>query len=277
MHKIGTPEIALTIDVEHLYCEDFESCILDIFDFLERKGIFATLFFLGRTVLNYLHVLKDAYVRGHEIGCHGFDHIPANATHPEEFRAKVKKSKEIIEQTIGQSINGFRSPNFSVTEWLLPQLKTLGFKYDSSVYPCLPIFSWYGFRKAPLYPYHPDLNNPEEADETETFLEFPLAVMPDFRFPAGGGWWLRNLGTSYFLVSLSRLLRKGPAVLYFHPWEFTEKLRYHLEEKDFGRAFRPPFMFRKTGKHTFWLIEKINERFSPRFVTIKELMNTLVM
>ena len=275
MYEIETPKIALTIDVEDLYCEDFESCILDVFDFLERKGIFTTMFFLGRTVLDHPGILEEAHARGHEIGCHGLDHIPAGTSCPEEFHAKVKKSKEMIEQRISQSVVGFRSPNFSITEWLLPLLKRLGFEYDSSVYPCVPIFRWYGLRKAPCYPYHPNLENPKEADETETFLEFPLAVMPDLRLPAGGGWWLRNLGIRYCLLSLSRLLRKGPAVLYFHPWEFTEKLRYDLEERNFGTAFRPSFMFRNTGTYVFQLIEKISREFSPHFLKIRELMNTL--
>lgn len=273
----GAPKIALTIDVEHLYCEGFESCMDAIFRFLGERGVFATMFFVGRTVVNHLDVLKEAYLRGHEIGCHGFDHIPPSVCHPEEFHTEVKKSKEIIEHSIGQSIIGFRSPNFSVTNWLFPQLKTLGFKYDSSVYPCLPVLTWYGLRKAPLYPYHPNLKNPEEDDETETFVEFPLAVMPHFRLPVGGGWWLRNLGSNYFLFSLARLLREGPAILYFHPWEFTEKLSYNFEDKSFGTAFRPPFMFRKTGKYVFKLIEKICREFSPDFVTIRELMDILAL
>ncbi len=277
LSQVEKPSIALTIDVEHLYCEDFESCILDIFQFLERRGISSTMFFLGRTVLDHPEILDEAHARGHEIGCHGFDHIPATASYPGEFKTKVKQSKEIIERSIGQSVIGFRSPNFSITNWLFPLLKTLGFKYDSSVYPCLPIFRWYGLRKAPPYPYHPSLGNPEEIDDAETFLEFPLAIIPDLRLPAGGGWWLRNLGPSYCLFSLSRLLRKGPAILYFHPWEFTEKLRSNIEEKDFGTAYKPSFMFRRTGAYVFRLIDRINKEFSPRFVTIKELVNGLAI
>jgi len=269
------PKIALTIDVEDLYCVDFKGCMSGILSFLNRRHMPTTMFFLGTTASEHPEVLEEAHTSGHEIGCHGLDHLPAATSDPKEFEAKVKKSKETLEKNIHHSIAGFRSPDFSLPRWLLPQLKGLGFEYDSSVYPCLPIMSWYGLWKAPIYPYHPNLRNPEETDEAEKFLEFPLAVMPDVRLPAGGGWWLRNLGTTYSLLSLSRLLKKGPAVLYFHPWEFTENLNLNIEKKYFGGAFRPPLMFGRTGTYLFRLIDRIREEFSPDFVTIKQLMDSM--
>jgi len=100
-------------------------------------------------------------------------------------------------------------------------------------------------------------------------------VMPNIRLPAGGGWWLRNLGTTYSLLSLSRLLKKGPAILYFHPWEFTENLSLNIEKEYFGAAFRPPLMFARTGAYLFKLIDRIREKFSPDFVTIKQLADSM--
>ena len=273
--KHDLPKIALTIDVEDLYCLDFTSCMSDILSFLDRRHMPTTMFFLGTTALGYPEVLEKADSSGHEIGCHGLDHLPAGASDPKEFEAKTSKSKEILEEHIHHKVAGFRSPDFSLPQWLLPQLRKIGFEYDSSVYPCLPIMSWYGLRKAPIYPYPPNLENPEEKDETQTFLEFPIAVMPNIRLPAGGGWWLRNLGTTYSLLSLSRLLKKGPAVLYFHPWEFTENLSLNIEKEYFGDAVRPPLMFRRTGAYLFKLIDRIREEFSPDFVTIKQLANSM--
>jgi peptidoglycan/xylan/chitin deacetylase (PgdA/CDA1 family) len=269
------PKIALTIDVEDLYCVDFKRCMSDILSFLDKRRIPTTMFFLGTIASDHPKVLEEAYARGHEIGCHGLDHLPAAASDPKEFQAKVKESKGILEKSIHHSVSGFRSPDFSLPEWLLSQLKGSGFEYDSSVYPCLPIMSWYGLRKAPIYPYHPNLQNPEETNEAEEFLEFPIAVMPETRLPAGGGWWLRNLGTTYSLISRSRLLKKGPAVLYFHPWEFTENLSLNIEKEYFGDAVRPPLMFRRTGTYLFKLIDRIRDKFSPDFVTIKQVMNSL--
>jgi peptidoglycan/xylan/chitin deacetylase (PgdA/CDA1 family) len=274
--KQEAPKIALTIDVEDLYCNDFKGCMSKILNFLDRRHMPTTMFFLGTTALDYPEVLKKAYSIGHEIGCHGLDHLPAGASDPKEFEAKTSKSKGILEEHIGHSVAGFRSPDFSLPQWLLPQLKKIGFEYDSSVYPCLPIMSWYGQWKAPIYPYHPNLENSEETDEAETFLEFPIAVMPNIRLPAGGGWWLRNFGTTYSLLSLARLLKKGPAVLYFHPWEFTENLSLNVEKEYFGGAFRPPLMFARTGAYLFKLLDRIREDFSPDFVTIKQLADSII-
>jgi peptidoglycan/xylan/chitin deacetylase (PgdA/CDA1 family) len=270
--KHEPPRIALTIDVEDLYCIDFRSCMSDVLSFLDKRHMLTTMFFLGTTALGYPDVLEKAHSSGHEIGCHGLDHLPAGASDPKEYEAKTTRSKGILEEHIRHKVAGFRSPDFSLPRWLLPQLKKIGFEYDSSVYPCLPIMSWYGQWKAPIYPYNPNLENPEETDKAQTFLEFPIAVMPNIRLPAGGGWWLRNLGTTYSLLSISRLLKKGPATLYFHPWEFTENLSLNIEKKYFGGAFRPPLMFGRTGTYLFKLLDRIREEFSPDFVTIKQLM-----
>ena len=57
---------------------------------------------------------------------------------PEEFRADVYKSKQVLEDAAGQEIIGYRAPSFSFNDsntWVYEILKELGFEYSSSTYP----------------------------------------------------------------------------------------------------------------------------------------------
>ncbi len=110
-----------------------------------------------------------------------------------------------------------------------------GFRYDSSIVPCLPIPGWYGNLTAPLSPYQ--LSSPSP------LWEFPVCVHPLLRLPGGGGYYFRNLG--YFWtrwVLLSCLKKLGYAMFYLHPWELSNH-----NPKLPGVPF---FTFRRTGDWT---------------------------
>jgi polysaccharide deacetylase family protein (PEP-CTERM system associated) len=56
------------------------------------------------------------------------------------FKNDTEKSKKLLEDLIGEKINAFRAPGFSITEqdiWALEVLTELGFEYDCSLFPAV--------------------------------------------------------------------------------------------------------------------------------------------
>jgi hypothetical protein len=57
----------------------------------------------------------------------------------EEMRAELERGQSAIEAATGRRPLGFRAPGYTVTDELLGIAEHLGFRYDSSVFPC----PWY--------------------------------------------------------------------------------------------------------------------------------------
>ena len=72
------------------------------------------------------------------MGCHSYQHELSFRFDREGFKQDTAKSKKLIEDVIGERINAFRAPGFSITEknvWALEVLTELGFEYDCSIFP----------------------------------------------------------------------------------------------------------------------------------------------
>ena len=74
-----------------------------ILDCLKENGVKATFFCTSNFSENAPEVLQRILDEGHEIACHGCDHWQPQAS-------DVFRSKEIVEQLIGRTVNGYRQP-----------------------------------------------------------------------------------------------------------------------------------------------------------------------
>ena len=107
---------------------------------LEKRELKATFFCLGWIAEKHPDVIRRLHAQGHHIGCHSYQHELTFDLVPDSFREITKKSKILIEDLIGESINVYRAPGFSITEhnmWALEILVELGFQYDCSIFPAL--------------------------------------------------------------------------------------------------------------------------------------------
>ena len=142
----------LTFDVEDWYNCDFISENFDwskyevriydgverILNELERQNLKGTFFCLGWLAENHPRVIKMIKDGGHQIGCHSYQHQLSTRFNPQTFREDTHKAISLIEDVIGEKIECFRAPGFSITEknpWAFEILHELGIKYDSSVFP----------------------------------------------------------------------------------------------------------------------------------------------
>jgi polysaccharide deacetylase family protein (PEP-CTERM system associated) len=221
---------ALTIDVEDYYhVEAFQSVIarqdwsryeqrvyhstLKILELLAVYGIKATFFILGWVAEQTPAMVKEIQAAGHDIGSHGYAHQIIYRQTPDEFSEDVRRSLQIIEGITGQKVLGFRAPCFSITKrslWAIEILRSLGFSYDSSVFPIL--HDRYGIPDAPRQPYQ----------IAGGFWEFPMTTLQVLskNIPTGGGGYLRMFPYWFTRWSIRKLNAMGqPAIVYLHPWE----------------------------------------------------------
>lgn len=187
--------------------------ILDLFD---ERGARATFFVLGWIAERHPALVRRIAAQGHEIASHGHDHRRIHDQTRAAFGADIERSKKLLEDAIGQPVNGYRAPSFSLsdkTPWAYDVLIDAGHAYSSSVYPVR--HDHYGAPEAPRFPFPPVPGEP--------FMEIPIttASVRGKNLPCGGGGYFRLFPYAYTRWGIRRFnSRDGArAVFYFHPWE----------------------------------------------------------
>jgi len=201
--------------------------LIDILNKYDIKGVF---FVEGNVCQNYAELVEKLYRNGHEIGSHGFAHIPMTSLwftprFPKFSRistriADIKKSKNAIKYIIGKDPISFRAPYLAIDDNMLMFLEKEGFLIDSSLYN--PAFGKISF------PYYPSENN-IVSEGILRILEVPITVSPFpqkkflyYRFPHI--FELKEKQIERAIVTLNNLfyIMKYPFALFvvmIHPYE----------------------------------------------------------
>ena len=219
----------LTFDIEDWYncdfiSEDFawdkfdylvDKAFLPVLDEMDRRGLKSTCFCLGWLAEKHPDLIREIARRGHQIGCHSYQHELAFRFTREQFVADTLKAKHLLEDVTGTPVEVFRAPGFSITErntWALDCLVEMGFKYDCSVFPAAHDYGGmphYGASE-PTVLVTPAGNR---------IKEFPVNVHPFLgrNIVFSGGGFFR-----FFPYPLIRKWAKASSYMmtYFHPREF---------------------------------------------------------
>jgi len=200
-------------DQKECRVEQSTNRLLDLF---EANSVKASFFTLGWVAERYPSLVKRIIAEGHELASHGYDHVRVIHQTPEEFRADVVKTKQILEDISGVSVKGYRAASYSIIEsnlWALDVLFETGYEYSSSIYPVK--HDLYGIPDAPRFKYYPR--------GEEGILEIPITTLNLFRknFPCGGGGFFRLYPYAFSQWALKRVnnVDKESGMFYFHPWE----------------------------------------------------------
>lgn len=187
-----------------------------------EKKVHGTFFILGWVAEKSPQLVKRIAAAGHEIACHGYSHQLIYRQTPEVFREETFRSKRFLEDTIGQSVTGYRAASFSITRdslWALDTLIDAGFEYDSSVYPIR--HDRYGIPGA-----SPELGR-ITAPSKRTLVEFPMSAAKFFgvQVPVSGGGYFRILPYWVTRMGLKQINEHAgrPFTFYLHPWEVDPK------------------------------------------------------
>lgn len=219
----------LTFDIEDWYncdfiSEDFEwdkweyrveKALIPLLDELDRRNLKGTFFCLGWLAEKHPDIIREIDRRGHQIGCHSYQHELAHRFTPEEFVADTMKAKRLIEEVIGKPVDAFRAPAFSITEkntWAVDKLVEMGFKYDCSVFP-----AHHDYGGMPHY----GVSEPAilKTKAGNTIKEFPINIHTVFgkNIVFSGGGFFR-----FFAYPVIRRWAKQSDYMmtYFHPRDF---------------------------------------------------------
>ena len=222
---------AMTVDVEDFFhVSAFESVISPsqwkdyqprvdtntrrLLDLFAKKEVKSTFFVLGWVAERYPDLIKEIHSQGHEVASHGYAHKRVILLSRDEFLQDIKRSKNHLEDLLGEQIIGYRAPSFSIgysNEWAFEVLAELGFKYSSSTYPVK--HDLYGTPDWPRFAY----NRPENIIE----IPIPTLRLMGKQIPIGGGGYFRLYPYKLTQKLVSKYLRqeKQPYSFYFHPWE----------------------------------------------------------
>ena len=158
--------------------------------------------------------IRKIYKEGHEIGCHSMKHELVHRLNPQQFREDTQNALNVIEQVIGEKVNMYRAPAFSITKetpWAFEILHELGITHDASVFPAKHDYG--GF---------PSFGNSEPSiiETNGVFIkEFPMNTLEIFKQSivfSGGG---------FFRLFPYNLIKKWTTqsdyiMTYFHPRDF---------------------------------------------------------
>jgi peptidoglycan/xylan/chitin deacetylase (PgdA/CDA1 family) len=100
---------------------------------LERNGIAASFFVPGLTADRYPGTVEAIVAAGHDLGHHGYSHVPYHDLSDDEQRADVERALESLERITGRRPEGFRAPWWELTDATPALLAEYGFRWDSSM------------------------------------------------------------------------------------------------------------------------------------------------
>ncbi|MFM9883956.1 MAG: polysaccharide deacetylase family protein [Burkholderiales bacterium] len=100
---------------------------------MARHQIKTSWFIPGHTIETYPDACAQVVEAGHEIGHHGWTHVPpANMTRVEEEEGLVRANEQ-IKKLSGRYARGYRSPSWDLSAHSVELLLKHGFFYDSSM------------------------------------------------------------------------------------------------------------------------------------------------
>ena len=100
---------------------------------LEKYDVKATFFIPGEVARRYPDAVKMIFQKGHEIGCHGDQHeIMAHLSLDEQRNVLERATKELKNLT-EVDVKGFRMPEGEMNLDTYRALKSLGYRYSSSL------------------------------------------------------------------------------------------------------------------------------------------------
>lgn len=104
-----------------------------ILELLRRHDVPSTWFVPGHTLETYPAQCRQVFDAGHEIGHHGWTHMPPNDMSREEEERGLVRANEAIRRLTGRYARGYRSPSWDLSPHSVELLLQHGFFYESSM------------------------------------------------------------------------------------------------------------------------------------------------
>jgi peptidoglycan/xylan/chitin deacetylase (PgdA/CDA1 family) len=139
----------------------------------KKLGIRTSWYVPGHTVETFPDAVKAVVDGGHEIGHHGWRHIPPASLSRDEEEAELVRGNEAIRRISGEYARGYRSPSWDLSPHSIELMLKHGFTYDSSMM---------GHDYLPYYARQGDvieLEQPARFGKASPLVEMPISWHTD--------------------------------------------------------------------------------------------------
>ncbi|WP_418981949.1 polysaccharide deacetylase family protein [Alistipes sp.] len=174
-----------------------------LLDLLDRLQLRATFYTTANFAAHRPQTIRRIVAAGHELASHDYYHAQTAGSDP-------VGSKRLLEELSGRTVVGYRAPRLAVAP--SDALEAAGYRYNSSINP-----TWIPGR-------YNNLLRPRGVSLEGGLKIYPTSVAWPLRVPL---FWIALHVFPlplYRFFAASALRRDGHLNLYFHPWEFSERL-----------------------------------------------------
>ena len=166
-------------------------------------------------------LLNNILLKGHEIGLHGYAHEAVRDITDTEFTKALERSITIFERQTGKRPQGFRSPGWEMTDYMLSELMRFGL-YDSSLAGSDVPYSINGVIEVPISWSREDTSRFKMTGLSDRWPPFsPKHVLEE---------WIFDYEATYE--------RGGLFLLTIHDWISGRPAQLKLLQKLIERAFK---------------------------------------
>jgi len=213
---------------------------------LKKYRIRTSWYIPGHTLESYPVHCQQVFDAGHEIGHHGWTHVPPALMTREQEEEGLVRANEQIKKLTGAYARGYRSPSWDLSPHSVELMLKHGFVYDSSMMgdDYLP----YRVRQGDVI----ELEKPAVFGAATKLIEMPISWTlddyPHFEFVRTKDWILPGLMNANLVLEnwvndylyLKKSLKWGVITYTFHPFVIgrghrmmaLEKLIVKLKDSD---------------------------------------------
>jgi peptidoglycan/xylan/chitin deacetylase (PgdA/CDA1 family) len=208
-----------------------------ILELLKKYRIHSSWYIPGHTLETYPDRCRQVYDAGHEIGHHGWSHVPPALLNRQEEEEGLVRANEQIKKLTGRYARGYRSPAWDLSPHSVELLLKHGFIYDSSMMG--NDFTPYRVRQGDLI----TIDKPAIFGKTTRLIEMPVSWTlddhPHFEFIRTKEWILQGLMNANLVLDdwindfnyMKKKLDWGVIIYTFHPYVIGRGGRMLILEK----------------------------------------------
>ncbi len=227
---------------------------------LSEKGVKTTWFVPGIVVHTYPDHVRRVAGDGHEIGNHGWSHVPPTSLTPEQEDRGFARANEAIAKVAGQPPRGYRSPSWDLSPVTIDLLIKHGFVYDTSMmgHDHHPYFA----RRGDIVPDE----EPMKFGETTRLVEMPIS-------------WSLDDFPHFEYLRMPTLLAPGLANADLVLENFLNDFRYMTKLEEWGILTYTLHPFVIGRGHRMLMLEKLIDGLAglgATFVTMEQAVNAFL-
>lgn len=208
-----------------------------ILTLLKKYDIAASWYIPGHTLETYPEQCERVFRAGHEIGHHGWTHVPPAQLTREREEEGLTRANEQIRKLTGRHARGYRSPSWDLSPHSVELLLKHGFAYDSSM--MADDYVPYRVRQGDVI----ELEQPAAFGRATRLIEMPVSWTlddyPHFEFVRTPTWILQGLMNAHGVLQnwiddfmyLRHNLEWGVITYTFHPFVIGRGHRMIVLEK----------------------------------------------